>query len=145
MKVKTINAIGTYNVLKQVKVNSLSDDSAIAVWKDIKSLREVVNDYEAAIDIAKKSVVDDEFTAKQKEYAELAAIANPTDEDKAKANAIKVYFDTKQAQINKYNNELLLKEADIDVTKLTEAELLKAVKDAGLNFDAMEALEMIME
>lgn len=145
MKVKTINAIGTYNVLKQVKINSLSDDSAIAVWKDIKSLREIVNDYEAAIDIAKKSVVDDDFTAKQKEYAELVAIANPTDEDKAKVDTIKAYFDAKQSQLNKYNNELLLKEVDIDITKLTEAELLKAVKDAGLNFEAMEALELVIE
>lgn len=146
MNVKTNEAIGAYNALKQIKVSSLSDNAADAAWENIKTISKVAVDFDETANAAKSAVVnDDEFKSKQNEYAELTAKADATDEDKTKLAELKAYFDAKNNQFNAAIKKLLDKEIDIDIIKIKEAELLKAIKDAGLKFEVMEILKIVME
>ena len=45
MKIKTIQAVNAYNVIKDLKVSNLNEDDIISLWNNIKLLRPVSDEY----------------------------------------------------------------------------------------------------
>jgi aspartate/methionine/tyrosine aminotransferase len=61
MKIKTIDAVNAYKEIKDLKVNSLGDEAALAVWRTLKSMRPVADEYNKSVEDVYKSLQDKEY------------------------------------------------------------------------------------
>ena len=65
MKVQTIKAVNAYKVLKELKVNSMSDDAMLVVWKNMKALRPAAETYDKDVEETRNTLQDDKFKEMQ--------------------------------------------------------------------------------
>lgn len=148
---KTKEIINAYNIISNIKVASLTDDAALAIWKDVKVFRPIVEEYNKSVEEAKKSLNDDElkamseraqkFNEKTKEYQN----GNLPEELQKEKAEIEKFFISRNAKAEKYFAELGDAEVDIDVQKVEETEMLKALKENGKTFEDMNALEWLLK
>ena len=114
IKVKQINAVSAYNVLKQIKTKELPAEVAIAIWKNVKVLKPIATSYEEAIKDSKESLKGDNDEEMSKLLAELQK--KETDEAAGKytftrtdnENRVKVteYYSNAQNKLNAFIKEL---------------------------------------
>lgn len=148
---KTKEIINAYNIIKEIKVGSLNDEAALAIWKNVKAFRPIVEEYNKSVEEAKKSLNDDElkamseraqkFNEKTKEYQN----GNLPEELQKEKAEIEKFFISRNAKAEKYFAELGDAEVDIDVQKVEETEMLKALKENGKTFEDMTALEWFLK
>lgn len=148
---KTKEIINAYNIIKEIKVGSLNDEVALAIWKNVKAFRPIVEEYDKSVEEAKKSLNDDElkamseraqkFNEKTKEYQN----GNLPEELQKEKAEIEKFFISRNAKAEKYFAELGDAEVDIDVQKVEETEMLKALKENGKTFEDMTALEWLLK
>lgn len=136
MEIEVKKIIDAYRILKEVKVNSLNADSAIAVWKNLKVMRPICKDYDESIEDIKHSLITEEFQTNQTKRAELAKEGRFDDK-------LEKYFHDIDSKFGKFVEEQLAKTVDVELTKINEDELLKAISDAGLKFESMYVLDII--
>lgn len=146
---KTKEIINAYNIIKDIKVGSLNDEAALAIWKNVKAFRPIVEEYNKSVEEAKKSLNDDElkamseraqkFNEKTKEYQN----GNLPEELQKEKAEIEKFFISRNAKAEKYFAELGDAEVDIDVQKVEETEMLKALKENGKTFEDMEKVKGI--
>ena len=150
MEIKTITAVNAYNILKTIKVASLSDSSAISVWKTIRQLRPIADDYEVQKDQVVKSMKDGEFekmserltNAKTREQKVLNGEYKLTKKDEKDVEEINKYFNSFNSKLNKYFNEFENKMIDIDVVKIPSDEIIRVLKDYDDTFQSLEAINL---
>ena len=153
MEIKTITAVNAYNILKTIKVASLSDSSAISVWKTIRQLRPIADDYEVQKDQVVKSMKDSEFekmserltNAKTREQKVLNGEYKLTKKDEKDVEEINKYFNSFNSKLNKYFNELENKMIDIDVVKIPSDEIIRVLKDDDDTFQSLEAIDFLID
>ena len=61
MKVKTIKAVEAYRALKTLKVGCINDDAMLAVWRNLKALRPISENYDKDIEEVRTTLQDKEF------------------------------------------------------------------------------------
>jgi anion-transporting ArsA/GET3 family ATPase len=146
---KTKEIINAYKIIKDIKVNSLSEDAALAIWKDVKVFRPIVEEYDKSIEEAKKSLQDDKLkemnqrAQEYNKYAEEHKGEPMTPEMQKELNEINSYFGEVNAKLTKYIDELQNAEADVEVQKVDDVEMLKALKESGMNFGDMEMVGIL--
>lgn len=153
MEIKTITAVNAYNILKTIKVASLSDSSAISVWKTIRQLRPIADDYEVQKDQVVKSMKDGEFekmserltNAKTREQKVLNGEYKLTKKDEKDVEEINKYFNSFNSKLNKYFNEYENKMIDIDVVKIPSDEIIRVLKDDDDTFQSLEAIDFLID
>lgn len=153
MEIKTITAVNAYNILKTIKVASLSDSSAISVWKTIRQLRPIADDYEVQKDQVVKSMKDGEFekmserltNAKTREQKVLNGEYKLTKKDEKDVEEINKYFNSFNSKLNKYFNEVENKMIDIDVVKIPSDEIIRVLKDDDDTFQSLEAIDFLID
>lgn len=153
MEIKTITAVNAYNILKTIKVASLSDSSAISVWKTIRQLRPIADDYEVQKDQVVKSMKDGEFekmserltNAKTREQKVLNGEYKLTKKDEKDIEEINKYFNSFNSKLNKYFNEFENKMIDIDVVKIPSDEIIRVLKDDDDTFQSLEAIDFLID
>lgn len=153
MEIKTITAVNAYNILKTIKVASLSDSSAISVWKTIRQLRPIADDYEVQKDQVVKSMKDGEFekmserltNAKTREQKVLNGEYKLTKKDEKDVEEINKYFNSFNSKLNKYFNELENKMIDIDVVKIPSDEIIRVLKGDDDTFQSLEAIDFLID
>ena len=153
MEIKTITAVNAYNILKTIKVASLSDSSAISVWKTIRQLRPIADDYEVQKDQVVKSMKDGEFekmserltNAKTREQKVLNGEYKLTKKDEKDIEEINKYFNSFNSKLNKYFNELENKMIDIDVVKIPSDEIIRVLKGDDDTFQSLEAIDFLID
>ena len=153
MKIKTITAVNAYNILKAIKVASLSDSSAISIWKTIRQLRPIADDYEVQKDQVVKSMEDGEFekmserltNAKTREQKVLNGEYKLTKKDEKDVEEINKYFNSFNSKLNKYFNELENKMIDIDVVKIPSDEIIRVLKGDDDTFQSLEAIDFLID
>ena len=153
MKIKTITAVNAYNILKAIKVASLSDSSAISVWKTIRQLRPIANDYEVQNDQVVKSMEDGEFekmserltNAKTREQKVLNGEYKLTKKEEKDVEEINKYFNSFNSKLTKYFNELENKMIDIDVVKIPSDEIIRVLKGDDDTFQSLEAIDFLID
>ena len=153
MEIKTITAVNAYNILKTIKVASLSDSSAISVWKTIRQLRPIADDYEVQKDQVVKSMKDGEFekmserltNAKTREQKVLNGEYKLTKKDEKDVEEINKYFNSFNSKLNKYFNEFENKMIDIDVVKIPSDEIIRVLKDDDDTFQSLEAIDFLID
>lgn len=153
MEIKTITAVNAYNILKTIKVASLSDSSAISVWKTIRQLRPIADDYEVQKDQVVKSMEDGEFekmserltNAKTREQKVLNGEYKLTKKEEKDVEEINKYFNSFNSKLTKYFNELENKMIDIDVVKIPSDEIIRVLKGDNDTFQNLEAIDFLID
>ena len=64
-KIKTIEAVNAYKTLKGLKTSSLSEETMLAVWKNMKALRSIADTFDKDKEEAQDSLKDDKFEEMQ--------------------------------------------------------------------------------
>ena len=143
--------MNAYNIISNIKVASLTDDAALALWKDVKVFRPIVEEYDKSIEEAKKSLQDDKLkemnqrAQEYNKYAEEHKGEPMTPEMYKELNEINSYFSEVNAKLTKYIDELQNAEAEVEVQKVDDVEMLKALKGNGKTFEDMTALEWLLK
>ena len=153
MEIKTITAVNSYPILKGIKVSDLSDDAAFAVWKAIKALRPIHEEYNKEREEVLGTMRDDTFKqlqerlkkAQEREEKVNKSEYTMTPEDIKDVAEINNYYAVFNGKVEKYFAEQNEKMVVVDVNPVPEDELLKAVKASGKGFSEMETLEWLTE
>ena len=153
IKVKQINAVSAYNVLKQIKTKELPAEVAIAIWKNVKNLKAIATSYEEAIKDSKESLKGDNDEEMGKLLEELQK--KETDEAAGKytftrtdtENRIKVteYYSNVQAKLTKFIKELDNKEVEVEHIAIKEDDLIKALIGTDFNIGVLELIDFLFE
>lgn len=151
-KIKTIEAVNAYKTLKGFKTSSLSEETMLAVWKNMKALRHVADTYDKDVEEAQESLKDDKFEEMQRKLQECQQLEQKhadegyeyTKEDSAKFAEVNEYFFNQKQKTEKYFSDLANAEVEVAIEAVDEKELFKAAKDCGLKFADMETLEVVI-
>ena len=151
-KIKTIEAVNAYKTLKGFKTSSLSEETMLAVWKNMKALRHVADTYDKDVEEAQESMKDDKFEEMQRKLQECQQLEQKhsdegyeyTKDDSAKFAEVNEYFFNQKQKTEKYFSDLANAEVEVAIEDVDEKELFKAAKDCGLKFADMESLEVVI-
>ena len=151
MKVKTIKAVEAYRALKALKVSSMSDEAMLAVWKNLKVLRPISENYDKDIEEVRTTLQDEEFEKMQqqvKEAQELERKVKEEDRDMTEAEKreiaeINTWFAAWNKKGEEYLKSLAEKEVEVKIDPLDAAELLKAYKGSDRTFEDAEKLDWL--
>lgn len=150
-KIKTIEAVNAYVTLKSLKTSSMSDETMIAVWRDMKALRTISETYEKDKEEAKNSLHDDEYekmTSKaqglgDKQERERKNEYTFTEQDFDEIKEVNKYFEGINAKTQKYFSELDNKEVEVEIVEIAEMEIVKSIKSTDLSLSELEKLECV--
>lgn len=151
MKVKTIKAVEAYRALKALKVSSMSDEAMLAVWKNLKVLRPISENYDKDIEEVRTTLQDEEFEKMQqrvKEAQELERKVKEEDRDMTEAEKreiaeINTWFAAWNKKGEEYLKSLAEKEVEVKIDPFEAAELLKAYKGSDRTFEDAEKLDWL--
>lgn len=149
-KIKTIEAVAAYKTLKGFKTSSLSEETMLAVWKNMKALRGISETYDKDIEEAQTSLKDDKLEEMQKKLEKCRDLENKakdgylyTKEDNDLFVEVNTYFAEYRKKTEDYFKQLSDAEVEVEITEIEDAELLKAIKASELSFSDMEMLGVI--
>lgn len=150
MKISTIKAVNAYKTLKDIKVSSMSDEAMLSIWKDIKALRPISDEYDKSVEETRTTLMDDDFKkmqgrlqkAQEKEQKVKSGYVM-TDADRKEIMDINAWFSEWNKKGEKYLKDLADKEIDVKAEKVEAGELLKAFKKSDKTFEAMTELEWL--
>lgn len=152
-KITVKQCVSAYRILKELKVNSMSDAAMLAVWKNLKVLRPIAEGYDADVKEVVDTINDDKHQQmcqmlpkyRQIEQQAINGEYTLTDEDKAKLQELVDYFTAYRQNADKYIKELEDKEVEVRINKISASELLKALKNTELSVGIMEELECVLK
>lgn len=148
MKVKTIKAVEAYRALKTLKVAGMSDEAMLAVWKNLKVLRPISENYDKDIEEVRVTLQDEEFEKMQQRVKEAQEVERRAKEEvrdmtaaeKREIAEINEWFAAWNKKGQEYFKELAEKEVKVDIVEIDEEELLKAFKLSDKTFEEVEKL-----
>ena len=152
VKIKTVDAVNAYEALKSLKLSTIDDDMMINIWRNIKMLRKITEEYKKDIEDSRNVINDDEFD-KMQNRVHIARIREEkvkngeytlTDEDRNDVNEINEYFAKYSAKVEKFNKEIDDKEVALDIIKITDNDFLKVLKANDKDFSYMEQFEWMI-
>jgi hypothetical protein len=152
-KVKQSNAVSAYNVLKQIKTKELPAEVALAIWKNVKSLKPTATSYEDSIKDAKESLKSDNDAEmetllkelQEKETKEAAGTYTFTRTDNENRIKVTQYYVEAQNKINKFIKELDNKEIEVELTELKEEDIVKAIVGTDFNIGVLELIDFLFD
>lgn len=153
MKIKTIDAVNAYKEIKDLKVNSLNDEAALAVWRNIKSMRPVADEYNKSVEDVNKSLQDKEYISMtERAQTYNTTLAKCKEENKpitkdmlSEVKVINDFFASRNKTAEKYFKELDNKEIEIPIELLDESEMIKAFKASDKAYGNMLALSFLIK
>lgn len=152
VKIKTIDAVNAYEALKSLKLSTIDDDMMINIWRNIKMLRKISEEYKKDIEDSRNAINDDEFN-KMQQRLHLARLREEkvkngeyalTDEDRNDVSEINEYFAKYSMKVEKFNKEIDDKEVTLDIIKITDNDFLKVLKANDKDFSYMEQFEWMI-
>lgn len=146
VSIKTIDAVNAYEALKSLKLSTIDDDMMINIWRNIKTLRKISEEYRKDVEDSRNVINDDEFnimqqrlhSARIREEKMKNGEYTLTDDDRKDVNEINEYFAKYSAKIEKFNKEIDDKEVNLDIIKITDSDFLKILKANDKDFSYME-------
>lgn len=148
MNIETIKAVEAYRALKTLKVAGMSDEVMLAVWKNLKALRPISENYDKDIEEVRATLQDEEFEKMQqrvKEAQELERrakeeVRDMTDAEKREIAEINAWFAAWNKKGQEYFKDLAEKDVKVDIVEIDAEELLKAFKLSDHTFEEVEKL-----
>ena len=150
--IKTIDAVNAYNELKTLKLSTIDDELMINIWKNIKQLRSISEEYEKDINDSRNALNDDIFTEMQgrlhnariREERVKKGEYTLTIEDYQDVDEINRYFDAYANKVEKFNEEIANKEIEINIVVISDADFLKVLKANDKDFIFMEKVSWML-
>lgn len=152
-KITTVKAVAAYNYLKTLKVNTLSEETKLAIWKDIKALRPTAETYEKDkkdVDESLKDKDADKWEERRQKAAELEAKVNKGEyeysaDDIKEQNAVINYLKNLTDMAKKRMDELNKAEVTIDINTIKDEEMLKAISTNDTAIGVMDELSFLLD
>ena len=153
MKIKTIQAVNAYNIIKDLKVSNLNEDSIVSLWSDLKLFRPIAEEYNKTVEDTKKTLQDDKYNemlqrvriAQERESKVKSEGYVITEDDIKDTKEINEYFAEFNKKGNEYFKSLEDAEIDLDIKTISNEELIKVMKDTNNGFETMLKLDFITE
>lgn len=151
MKIKTIEAVQAYKQLKDIKVNKLSEETMLAIWKDVRVLRKVAEEYEKDVREVSNSLQDNEFKVMQKRLFEAQHHSTEksddemTEEEKKDVMEINSYFEEFNKKGETYFKSLADKEIELEIELVDSSEILKALQGSDKTLESAVLLDFLMK
>ena len=153
MKIKTIQAVNAYNILKDFKVSNLNEDSIVSLWSDLKLFRPIAEEYNKTVEDTKKTLQDDKYNemlqrvriAQERESKVKSEGYVITEDDIKDTKEINEYFAEFNKKGNEYFKSLEDTEVDLDIKTISNEELIKVMKETNNGFETMLKLDFITE
>lgn len=150
--IKTIDAVNAYNELKTLKLSTIDDELMINIWKNIKQLRSISEEYEKDINDSRNALNDDKLTemqgrlhnARMREERVKKGEYTLTIEDYQDVDEINRYFDAYANKVEKFNEEIANKEIEINIVVISDADFLKVLKANDKDFIFMEKVSWML-
>ena len=151
MKTKTIRAVESYKILKELKVADMNDDAMLAVWRNLKALRPISENYDKDIEEVRTTLQDKEFEAMQQRVVKAQEVERRakeearelTEAEKREIAEINAWFAAWNKKGEEYFKSLSEKEVEITIELLDATELLKAFKGSDKTFEDAEKLDWL--
>lgn len=151
--ITTKQAVEAYKILKDIKVKDVESSVAVTLWKDIKALRPIKEEYEKDVEEAKKTLQDEEFKSmneRLKKQIQVEADAKNsntplTAEQQEEARALNEYFANANKRGHDYFEELNNKAVEVDVENVAIETLVKTLKETEYSLSALESVEWICD
>ena len=151
MKTKTIRAVESYKILKELKVADMNDDAMLAVWRNLKALRPISENYDKDIEEVRTTLQDKEFEAMQQRVVKAQEVERRakeearelTEAEKREIAEINAWFAAWNKKGEEYFKSLSEKEVEITIELLDATELLKAFKGSDRTFEDAEKLDWL--
>ena len=151
MKTKTIRAVEAYKILKELKVAGMSDEAMLAVWKNLKALRPISENYNKDIEEVRTTLQDDEFEAMQQRVVKAQEVEckakeearDMTEAEKREIAEINTWFAAWNRKGEEYLKSLSEKEIEVEIEAIDATELLKAFKGSDRTFEDAEKLDWL--
>jgi len=151
MKTKTIRAVESYKILKELKVAGMNDDAMLAVWRNLKALRPISENYDKDIEEVRTTLQDKEFEAMQQRVVKAQEVERRakeearelTEAEKREIAEINAWFAAWNKKGEEYFKSLSEKEVEVTVEQLDAVELLKAFKGSDRTFEDAEKLDWL--
>ena len=151
MKTKTIRAVESYKILKELKVADMNDDAMLAVWRNLKALRPISENYDKDIEEVRTTLQDKEFEAMQQRVVKAQEVERRakeearelTEAEKREIAEINAWFAAWNKKGEEYFKSLSEKEVEITIELLDTVELLKAFKGSDRTFEDAEKLDWL--
>jgi transcriptional regulator of heat shock response len=152
VKIKTVDAVKGYNELKTLKLSTIDDDIMLNIWRNIKTLRKVAEEYKKDIEDSRNAINDGEyddmqqrlFRAKRREEEVKNGERVLTAEEIKDVDEINKYFAVYADKVKIFSKEIEEKEIDIDIVKISDENFLKVLKANGKDFDFMEQFSWML-
>lgn len=153
MKIKTIEAAKAYKAIKEMKITSMSDDTMVSVWNNLKALRPISEEYDKDVEDARKSLEDDKYNEMNQRLQKAVERENQIKEgkhvmtagEKKDVEEINKWFMDFQTRGKKFFDGIAEKEVEVEIARLPAGEILKVLKENGKTFDVMESLSWMVE
>ena len=153
MKIKTIQAVNAYNIIKDLKVSNLNEDSIVSLWSDLKLFRPIAEEYNKTVEDTKKTLQDDKYNemlqrvkiAQERESKVNTEGYVMTEDDIKDTKEINEYFAEFNKKGNEYFKSLEDTEVDLDIKTISNEELIKVMKETNNGFETMLKLDFITE
>lgn len=153
MEIKTSIAVSAYDILKNIKVSDLTDEAAISIWRTIKQLRPISDEYNKEKEEVINTLKDDKFDDMQKrltnaQYRDAKVKAGEyklTKKDINDIQEINTYYEVFNNKFKKYLEEMNNKLVDININKIPGEELIKVIKSEGKSFNDIEVIDFLFD
>lgn len=152
MKITTIKAVTAYNLVKDMKMSSLSDDVLLKMWRNMRLLRPVCEEYDKCLADVRKTLEDDEYRAmterlikaQQRELELKENNRSMTSAEYKEVQEINAWFRNYEHRCKSFIEELNNKELEIAIERIPADEMVKALKGNDKTFKTIEELECII-
>lgn len=153
MEIKTSIAVSAYDILKNIKVSDLTDEAAISIWRTIKQLRPISEEYNKEKEEVINTLKDDKFDDMQKRLTNAqsrdakvkAGEYKLTKKDINDIQEINTYYEIFNNKFKKYLEEMNNKLVDININKIPVEELIKVIKSEGKSFNDIEVIDFLFD
>jgi hypothetical protein len=152
MVIKAKDAFEVYVGLKKVKLNRFSNEAMIDMWKNMKTLKVIADEYASDIQSASESVADDKFNQMRNRLQELIEIEKKVKsgevegiDNSQEIDEINNYFSKYKEKYTLLTNEISNKEHNIEIAKIPHDEILNALRDGDFDFGFLDKISWILK
>jgi hypothetical protein len=144
MKVNIKKIVSAYNLLGEAKVSKLEDGEVIKIVKVRKSMRPIVEDYEAFLKDAQEKFRPEDWDDIQNDLRQWQEEGEKTSLSKERRIEINKSIVGYQSKVEKAVSEELSREVEIESVSLKEESLSKLLVENGWEVKVLDELEFLV-
>lgn len=146
VKATTKEVFEVYKLLESAKLPKLDSADVLAIVKNTKSLKKIIDEFASIRDEVVEKMKDSEFYKMQKERVEILGTKEKSDELIEQVESINAYFQNFNSKVASALNPDFIKENEIEMITISADSLAKLAANNDLSIaDLMKLSELFVE